>query len=66
MQKNKFTNLKPVGKCKVCGINLWTEYDNKPAIWPCGIETCPYPDKPQTRLELSATGSSLSLPVYEG
>jgi len=45
-----------VGQCKICGINLWSKCQNKPAIFPCGIvartvkdgskiikvENCPY------------------------
>jgi len=26
------------GKCAVCTINLWDSADNKPVIYPCGID----------------------------
>ena len=61
-----FRSLKPSGTCKVCGINCWKETNNEPAIWPCGINGCPYPHKPQTRFSLSSTGSSLAQIVYSG
>ena len=32
------------GKCEVCTINLWENYNNKPVIWPCNIKGCPYED----------------------
>ena len=32
------------GKCTVCTINLWDSTNNKPTIFPCGIEKCPYED----------------------
>jgi len=53
-----------VGKYTVCTINLWTSTDNKPSIWPCNIENCPYEDpKKQNRhlgaLNRSQTGSGL-------
>jgi hypothetical protein len=53
------------GKCTVCTINLWSNTDNKPAIWPCNITGCPYEDaKKQNRHLgvnlLSNTGSGLA------
>jgi hypothetical protein len=35
---------KAVGKCKVCGINLYAETDNKPhkIAMPCNLGGCPY------------------------
>lgn len=65
MAKLNYRELKPTGKCKTCGINLWAEHDNKPAVWPCGIPGCPYPSKPQAKIEHSAVGSSLNHTVYE-
>lgn len=65
MAKMNYRELTPVGKCKTCGINLWAEHGGEPAIWPCGVPACPYPPKPQAKIEHSAVGSSLSLPIYE-
>lgn len=53
------------GKCPVCTINLWEATGNKPAIWPCNIENCPYEDpKTQNRdaffRDASHTGSGLA------
>jgi hypothetical protein len=31
-----------VGTCKICGINLWSASNGKPAIFPCGVASCPY------------------------
>ena len=31
-----------VGICSVCKINCWDASDKKPAIFPCGINNCPY------------------------
>lgn len=52
------------GKCDICGINLWSKTENKPAVWPCNILKCPYEDpKKQNRrissLDFSPTGSGL-------
>lgn len=58
--KYNYRALTPVGKCEVCGINLWAEHNGEPAIWPCGLTGCPYPDKSLTKFEHSFTGSSLS------
>jgi len=35
---------KAIGKCVVCGINLYAETDNKPhkIAMPCNLEGCPY------------------------
>lgn len=53
------------GKCSVCSINLWSSAGNKPVVWPCNIEKCPYEDpKKQNRHLgqnlLSPTGSGLA------
>lgn len=53
------------GKCPVCTINLWSSKGDKPAIWPCNIEKCPYesPDKQNRHLGVlsgSSTGSGLA------
>jgi len=64
----KFRDMTPIGKCDVCGINLWSEFDGGPAIFPCGIAGCPYETEEQQRAinyERSATGGSLQLPIYE-
>lgn len=66
MSKLDFRKLDPTGKCPTCGINCWTETDNEPAIWPCGVPGCPYTQKPQPKFERSSVGSSLSMIVYSG
>lgn len=65
MAKLNYRELNPTGKCKTCGINLWSEHDNKPAVWPCGVPACPYPHKPAAEIEHSAVGSSLNHTVYQ-
>lgn len=65
MAKLKYRELQPTGKCSVCGINLWEEHGNEPAIWPCGLGGCPYPDKPQVKVEHSSIGGSLGLIIYD-
>lgn len=52
------------GKCKICTINLWESAGNKPVIFPCNLENCPYedPDKQNRHLGFnlfSLTGSGL-------
>ena len=64
----------PTGKCKVCTINLWAP-DNKPKVWPCGIqakviagkstEQCPYETTEEQakiayEIPLSLTGNGLA------
>ncbi len=66
MSKLDFRKMEPSGKCPNCGINCWSETNNEPAIWPCGVPGCPYPHKPQRPFERSAVGSSLSMIVYSG
>ena len=68
MRKLDFRNLKPAGKCPVCGINTWKETGNEPAIFPCGLEHCPYEKDGKKRrqkieFERSAVGNSLALIV---
>jgi hypothetical protein len=50
------------GTCKVCDINLWEKTDNKPAIFPCGVASCPYEKGGAKfeRHEFSAMGSGLA------
>lgn len=65
----KFREMDPCGKCKVCGINLWEETGGKPAIWPCGVQNCPYETEEEQRAiryDRSAIGGSLQLTIYEG
>lgn len=67
--KGEFKNLKPIGKCPICTINLWAEYNNRPAIWPCGVNGCPYETaeeqaKINQEIERSAQGSGLAL-IFE-
>lgn len=61
MPRINFLETKPSGTCKVCGINCWKETGNKPAVWPCGIETCPYPRGEVIPFPQSSVGSSLAL-----
>ena len=58
------------GKCVVCTINLWDSADNKPVIFPCGIDDCPYESKAQKDAHLklanhSPTGSGLGQIIYQ-
>ena len=58
------------GKCIVCTINLWDSADNKPVIYPCGIDDCPYESKAQKDAHLklanhSPTGSGLGQIIYQ-
>ena len=36
-----------IGSCNICGINLWDSCGGKPAIFPCGVNLCPYETKEQ-------------------
>jgi hypothetical protein len=47
------------GTCKHCTINCWAERGGKPAIWPCGLEGCPYPRGEVVAFPKSMTGSSM-------
>ena len=53
------------GSCSICGINLWSSCDNKPAIFPCGVNLCPYETSEQQQLDakrmltFSESGSSI-------
>lgn len=62
MPRKDFGNI--TGKCSICGINLWSDSDNKPAIFPCNLDGCPYEDPKKqhksNKLEFSATGSGLA------
>ena len=56
----KKPTLTKTGTCKNCGINCYAEKHNEPAIWPCGVEGCPYPKRGQiVNFPKSMTGSSL-------
>jgi len=33
---------KRTGSCPICEINCWEKTDNKPAIFPRGIASCPH------------------------
>jgi hypothetical protein len=53
------------GECPICSIALWSAADNKPVVWPCNIDKCPYEDpKKQNRhigsSEFSSIGSGLA------
>jgi hypothetical protein len=62
MPKINFLATKPTGTCKVCGINCWAETSNAPAIWPCGIEACPYPRTAKViAFPRSQTGNAIAL-----
>ncbi len=63
MAKNNYGEC--TGKCPVCTINLWSSTGNKPVIWPCNIEKCPYEDPKKQNRHLGAnllspTGSGLA------
>lgn len=45
-RKQKIDFGEKTGSCSVCSIALWADTDNKPIIWPCNIEGCPY-EKPE-------------------
>ena len=51
------------GKCPVCTINIWSSTGDKPAIWPCNIEKCPYEDPKKQNRHL---GLSLASPTGSG
>mgnify|MGYP000038265617 FL=1 len=59
-----------LGTCKVCDINLWSNCDGGPAIFPCGVLNCPH-ETAEERLAanqpmlLSAQGSSLAQLIEE-
>jgi hypothetical protein len=58
--KIDYRALTPTGKCTICGINCWEQTDSQPAIWPCGLDGCPYPQSAKViQFEKSSTGSSL-------
>ena len=47
----------PVGKCKICTINLFDFKDKgvnpRPAVFPCGIKDCPFEtEEDQARIEI--------------
>jgi len=60
-----------VGTCKVCDINLWSNCDGRPAIFPCGVLNCPHEtDKDralaaQQKDYFSVHGSSLAQLIEE-
>ena len=59
------------GKCVVCTINLWDSANNKPVIFPCGIEKCPYEDANNQNAHLgirnySGVGSGLGQIIFNG
>jgi hypothetical protein len=51
--------LTKTGTCKTCSINCYAEKGGNPAIWPCGIEGCPYPRGEVVLFTRSMTGSSM-------
>jgi hypothetical protein len=58
--KTDYRATTPTGKCTKCGINCWKDSNNQPAIWPCGLEECPYPQSAKVvQFHTSSTGSSL-------
>ena len=46
-RKQKIDYGEKSGSCDICGISLWEDNDNKPVIWPCNIQDCPYEDPEQ-------------------
>jgi len=62
MQKPQYRKIKPIGKCKICTINLWKEHEGKPAphTMPCLVAECPNKTSAKViSFDRSATGSSL-------
>ena len=62
MAKKSFGEV--TGKCSVCTINLWDSMDNKPAVFPCNLEGCPYEKADEQNRHIgfnlySLTGSGL-------
>ncbi len=56
----KKPTLTKTGTCKHCGINCYAEKHGEPAVWPCGVDGCPYPPRGKViPFAVSATGSSL-------
>lgn len=59
------------GSCSICGINLWSASDGKPAIFPCGVKGCPYEtEEEQAAISMSGAlfseqGSSLQQLIEE-
>jgi hypothetical protein len=59
-----------IGTCKVCDINLWSNCDGGPAIFPCGVLNCPHETAEERQaasqpMLLSAQGSSLAQLIEE-
>ena len=57
------------GKCVVCTITLWESTGDKPGVYPCGIDNCPYETKAMKDAHLklashSPTGSGLGQIFY--
>lgn len=64
MKPLNYRAIKPSGKCKVCGINLWAEHGDKPAphTYPCKIAGCEHPSTAQiVQFPRSLTGSAIAL-----
>lgn len=59
----KFNKMTITGTCPICGINLWAETDNKPAIMPCNLKDCPYPAQSAKIIQFprSLTGNGIAL-----
>ena len=40
----KYREMKPIGKCSICTINLWAEHEDGPAphAMPCVQENCEF------------------------
>jgi hypothetical protein len=64
MANKEFLDKTVVGKCAICTINLWAHTKGEPAIWPCGLDNCPYPGHEVKVFERSQTGSGLSMVIY--
>ena len=48
-----------VGTCSICGINLWSACNNRPAIFPCGVQSCPY-ETPEEQAKLASLETMFS------
>jgi hypothetical protein len=63
-KKLDYRMIKPCGKCKVCGINMWNEHGGKPAphTYPCRIAGCANPSDAQIiSFPRSMTGSAIAM-----
>jgi hypothetical protein len=41
------------GKCTICGVNLWSNLNKRPAYMPCNIKMCPFEDAKDQNPEIN-------------